>query len=342
MVSVDCVWRCVCVVRWRGGLRDELTCRALQQARFRNECYTKGLPICVSFALMSVTVSVMCNGLLRYSWFSNWGVGFGIRVEGWGLSVGGGVLRVSVIEERKEVSRRTPTKEQNACFFQWAAARFILPSSFFLFFFSFPSLFFQWAAARLMFLFLSFSLSFQAQASNPKPKTPNSNPEPLVVQSGPLHSQSFWWVETSPSLLLSAGALCALRMPSPPLGTMHAGQRGVCDRSGGAGAGSFLFFCIQQGSSELQRCRVTGSSWDGVYARVCEKIWGSWASLTNLCWQGHTSPPRVRFVLSSGSRRAGHTVGRARAHTHTHTSHTNTAPWGPSPGPPSGVGPDPL
>ena len=44
------------------------------------------------------------------------------------------------------------------------------------------------------------------------------------------------------------------------VGTMHAGQKGVRDRSGGAGAVSFRFYCIQQGSSELQRGRVTGFS----------------------------------------------------------------------------------
>ena len=37
--------------------------------------------------------------------------------------------------------------------------------------------------------------------------------------------------------------------------------KGVRDRSGGAGAGSFRFVCIQQGSSKLQRGRVTGFSW---------------------------------------------------------------------------------
>ena len=46
-----------------------LKCRS-QQAKFRNECYTKGVPLCVSFALMSVSVSVMCSGLLSLDRFS--------------------------------------------------------------------------------------------------------------------------------------------------------------------------------------------------------------------------------------------------------------------------------
>ena len=37
------------------------------------------------------------------------------------------------------------------------------------------------------------------------------------------------------------------------VGTMHAGQKEVSGMSGGAGAGSFRFYCIQEGYSELQR-----------------------------------------------------------------------------------------
>ena len=140
----------------------------------------------------------------------------------------------------------------------------------FVFLFFSILVFFSGAAARFIFPFLSFSRSFQAQASNPKPQTRTPNPSLCSLDRFTVSP----FDELRPLLLYSYLLVrCVLfACPLLLLGRCMPGREEFCDRSGGAGAGSFRFFCIQQGSSELQRGRVTAFSCDGVYARVCERV----------------------------------------------------------------------